>query len=374
MEMKIAMKGPLKYVQEAGILDKLGIYTAALGKKTLVVVSPGNRRRMGDEIGRSLEKGGCEFVFLDFMGKVTEAEVERVASISSLERCDVILGVGGGRALDTARAAADIADKKLIIMPTAASNDAPCSAVAILYNDEGEVIQIREVRRNPDLVLVDTAIVARAPVRLLASGMGDALATWYEARACNRSGAVTHAGARCGRTALALAKLCYDTLIELGCDAMDAVERCEINDALEEVVHATIYLSGIGFENGGVAACHAINDGFTAIPDSKHLLHGELVGFGVLVQLELENAPSEEKKNVRDFMRRVKLPMSFEQMGMDGLPGEKLRIVAESACGVPPMKNMPFLVTADDVRGAILAADAASRSYINREGNHAQHS
>lgn len=362
--MKTAMKGPLKYVQQAGILSELGAYAAALGTRVMAVVSPSNRRRMGNLIQESLEKGGCQCIFAEFGGEITAQETQRLADLCISENCDVILGAGGGRVMDAARAAADIADKKLIIFPTAAANDAPCSAVVVLHDENGKVVEVREVRRNPDLVLVDTAIVAKAPVRFLVAGMGDALATWYEARACNRSGAVTHAGGGCGRAALALAKLCYDTLLTLGNEAMDAVEHGEINDALEEIVHATVYLSGMGFENGGVAACHAVNDGFTAIPDSKHLLHGELVGFGVLVQLELEKADDEEKKTVHDFMHRVGLPMTFEQLGMNELTEEKLQKVAEVACTVPLMKNMPFPVTPDDVYASILAADAAGQSYL----------
>lgn len=362
--MKIAMKGPLKYVQQAGILNELGTYAAALGTRVLTVLSPSNRGRMGQQIQDSLEKSGCQCIFAEFGGEITEQEAIRIADLSNSENCDVILGAGGGRVMDAARAAADIADKKLIIFPTAAANDAPCSAVVVLHNEDGKVVEVREVRRNPDLVLVDTAVVAKAPVRFLAAGMGDALATWYEARACSRSGAVTHAGGGCGKAALALAKLCYDTLLTKGSEAMDAVEHGQINDALEEIVNATVYLSGMGFENGGVAACHAVNDGFTAIPESKHLLHGELVGFGVLVQLELEKADSAEKKKVHDFMHRVSLPMTLDQLGMQGLAEDKLRTVAEVACTVPLMKNMPFPVAPDDVYNAILAADAAGRSYL----------
>lgn len=362
--MKIAVKGPLGYVQQAGILSELGTYAAALGARVLTVVSPNNRRRMGKQIEDSLQKGGCQCVFTELGGEVTESEVVRIADLCVAENCDVILGAGGGRVLDAARAASDIADKKLVIFPTSAANDAPCSAVAVLHDEDGKVVEIREVRRNPDLVLVDTAVVTKAPVRFLAAGMGDALATWYEARACSRSGAVTHAGGSCGKTALTLAKLCYDTLLGQGAEAMDAVERGEISDTLEEVVHATIYLSGMGFENGGVAASHAVNDGFSAVPESKHLLHGELVGFGVLVQLELEKAGNEEKKTVHDFMHRVSLPMTLEQLGLHGLSEDKLRRVAKVACSVPLMKNMPFPVNPDDVYGAIQTADTASRSYL----------
>lgn len=364
--MKIALKGPLKYVQQPGIADELGNYAFALGTKALVVVSAGNRKRMGAQLQLSLENGGCQCVFAELCGEVTVEEVVRIADISITENCNVIIGAGGGRVLDAARAAADIADKKLIIFPTAAANDAPCSAVAVLHDESGKVVEIREVRRNPDLVLVDTDIIAKAPVRFLSAGMGDALSTWFEARACSRSGAKTHAGGGCGKTALTLAKLCYDTLLESGAAAMDAIERGEINDALEEVIHATIYLSGMGFENGGVAACHAVNDGFLAISESSHLLHGELVGFGVLVLLELEQASREEKNIIHDFMHRIALPMTLEQLGLSDIAANRLRKVAEEACSVPLMKNMPFPVDPDSVFYAILNADTASSNYLKR--------
>lgn len=361
---KIAMKSPLKYVQQAGILSELGAYVAQIGTRVLVVTSKGNLDRFGSQIKRALESGACQCVFAQFCGEVTKQEAHRVAELSSAKNCDVILGAGGGRVLDTARAAADEAGKRLVIFPTVAANDAPCSAVVVFHDDSGKVVKVREVRRNPDLVMVDTAIVAQAPVRFLAAGMGDALATWYEARACSRSGAMTHSGAPSGRAALALAKLCRDTLLDWGSEAMDAVERREINQALEDVVYATVYLSGMGFENGGVAASHAVNDGFTAIPDSRHLLHGELVGFGVLTQLELEHALGPEKNLIHDFMHQVSLPMTLRQLGLSGLSEEKLRCVAEAASSAPPMKNMPFPVSADDVYHAILAADAAGAEYL----------
>lgn len=358
------MRSPLKYVQQAEILSELGAYVAAVGTRVLVLTSRGNLDRFGSQIRRSLESGACQCVFAQFRGEVTEQEAHRVAELSIAENCDVILGAGGGRVLDTARAAADEAGKRLVIFPTVAANDAPCSAVVVFHDDAGKVAKIQEVRRNPDLVMVDTAIVAQAPVRFLVAGMGDALATWYEARACSRSGAMTHSGAPGGRAALALAKLCRDTLLDQGSAAMDAVERHEIDPALEDVVHASVYLSGMGFENGGVAASHAVSDGFTAIPESRHLLHGELVGFGVLTQLELEHALSPEKKLIHDFMHRVSLPMTLRQLGLSGLSEEKLRCVAAVASSAPPMKNMPFPVSADDVYQAILAADAASAEYL----------
>lgn len=108
--------------------------------------------------------------------------------------CDAIIGIGGGKALDTAKAVAtNLGDLPTIIIPTIASNDAPCSSVAVIYNEQGVVIKALMMKHNPDLVLVDTGIIAQAPKQYLVSGMGDALSTYFEARACQRSGAKTMA-------------------------------------------------------------------------------------------------------------------------------------------------------------------------------------
>lgn len=97
-------------------------------------------------------------------------------------------------------------------MPTIASTDAPCSALSVIYSDEGVFEKYLFLPANPNMVLVDTAVVAAAPVRLLVAGMGDALATYFEARACEASGATTVWAAKTTLAAMGLARLCYDTL------------------------------------------------------------------------------------------------------------------------------------------------------------------
>src|SRR5919205_1191320 len=116
-----------------------------------------------------------------------------------------IVGAGGGKVLDTARAAA--ADLKLPVVncPTVASSDAPCSALSVIYTDEGVFQEYRFYRKNPDLVLVDTQVIAQGPVRLLVAGMGDALATWFEARTCVAGHVKNMRGRGSTRSALGLA-------------------------------------------------------------------------------------------------------------------------------------------------------------------------
>jgi glycerol dehydrogenase len=141
-----------------------------------------------------------------------------------------------------------------MLVPTVASTDAPCSALSVLYSESGEFDRYLPLRRSPDIVVADVELIAKAPVRLLAAGMGDALSTYYEARACSRSGAVTSAGGTGTLAALALARTCLDTLLADGAQALQDAADGRATAAVEHIVEANIYLSGIGFESGGLAA------------------------------------------------------------------------------------------------------------------------
>ncbi|MGL4603581.1 MAG: glycerol dehydrogenase, partial [Iodobacter sp.] len=212
--------------------------------------------------------------------------------------------------------------------------------------------------KNPEIVLVDSDIVAKAPARLLVAGMGDALATYFEARATARSGHLAMAGGMPTQAALALAKLCYQTLLQDGLKAKIAVENKVATPAVENIIEANTYLSGVGFESGGLAAAHAVHNGLTLLSECHHLFHGEKVAFGTLVQLALENAPLEEINEVLAFCRSVGLPTCLADMGAGQVSHQALMEVAKAACAPgETIHNMPFNITAELVYGAILVAD-----------------
>ena len=165
---------------------------------------------------KSLADAGLAAEIAPFGGECSHNEINRLRDIAGNAKCTAVLGIGGGKTLDTAKALAHFMNVPVAIAPTIASTDAPCSALSVIYTDEGEFDSYLMLPRNPNMVIVDTQIVAGAPARLLAAGIGDALATWFEARACSRSGATTMAGGKCTQAALALAELCYNTLLEEG--------------------------------------------------------------------------------------------------------------------------------------------------------------
>ncbi len=163
-----------------------------------------------------------------------------------------------------------------MIVPTIASTDAPTSALSVIYTDEGNFETYRFYKKNPDLVLVDTKLIAEAPARFLASGIADALATWVEVRSVLAFGGKTMAGGVPTIAAEAIAKRCEEVLFDYGIPAYESVKAKVVTPALESVVEANTLLSGLGFESGGLAAAHAIHNGFTALHgDIHHLTHGE---------------------------------------------------------------------------------------------------
>ena len=291
-------------------------------------------------------------------------EIHRIMELCKEAGSEVIVGIGGGKIHDTAKAVAYYMKKPVMIVPTIASTDAPCSALSVIYTDEGVFEKYLFLPASPNMVLVDTEIVSKAPERLFVAGMGDALATYFEARACRRSDALNCVGGKVTLTAMALAKLCYETLLDEGIDAMLAVREKVCTKAVEHVIEANTYLSGIGFESGGLAGAHAIHNGLTAVPETHDLYHGEKVAFGTLVQLVLENADQEEIQDVLAFCAEAGLPTTLEELGIKEIKEEQIMEVARLACSPDDtLGNMPFEVTPEDVYAAILGADALGRYY-----------
>lgn len=362
--MAVIIGSPSRYIQGKGELKNLCAHASNYGKSLFILTSPSGKKRVEPAISEGQKGTEASVVYEAFNGECCMTEINRVIEACKAAKCDVIVGVGGGKIHDTAKAAAYYLGFPVVIVPTIASTDAPCSALSVIYTDEGVFERYLFLPSSPNMVLVDTDIVSKAPARLLISGMGDALATYFEARACQRSNAGNCVGGKQTLAAMSLAKLCYDTLLENGVSAMLAVENKVCTKAVENVIEANTYLSGIGFESGGLAGAHAIHNGLTAARETHSLYHGEKVAFGTLVQLVLENADTEEIETVIDFCISVGLPVTLEELGIKEVKAEQIMEVARLACSPDDtLGNMPFEVTPEDVYAAIMGADALGRYY-----------
>ena len=341
--MASIIASPSRYIQGKGEMENLCTYAENYGTNLFVLTSPS---------------------YEAFNGECCMTEINRVMDMCEKAGSEVIVGIGGGKIHDTAKAVAYYMKKPVIIVPTIASTDAPCSALSVIYTDDGVFEKYLFLPASPNMVLVDTDIVSKAPERLLVAGMGDALATYFEARACQQSDASNCVGGKITRAAMALAELCYETLIDEGIDAKLAVRENICTKAVEHIIEANTYLSGIGFESGGLAGAHAIHNGLTAIPETHELYHGEKVAFGTLVQLVLEGADQDEIQEVLGFCQEAELPTTLADLGIKEVKEEQIMEVARLACSPDDtLGNMPFEVTPEDVYAAIIAADALGRYY-----------
>ena len=362
--MKTVLIAPRKYVQGKGVLKELGTYVAVLGKKPMVLWDSCVKKIVGDTVIKSLEAAGLEPVEVQFQGDSTHEEVDRVAQIAKENGADVAIGVGGGKALDTAKAAAIGNGIRFVTAPTIASNDSPTSAATVWYDDEGNMAGFDCWPFNPDLVIVDSRVIANAPVRAFVAGMGDALATWLEAEAAYKTRAASLAGGVSTEAAMALARLCYELLMEYGVEARRAVEQKVVTPAVEKVIEANVLLSGLGFESGGLATAHMVANALPSFPECKTFMHGEKVGFGVISQLCLDDETDvDEMYAIVDFEIAVGLPVTFADLNLEDVTRERLKPIGDFAAGEGSLShNHPFEVTAESVIDAMIAADALGQS------------
>ncbi|MBD2823795.1 glycerol dehydrogenase [Xenorhabdus szentirmaii] len=361
------IQSPSKYIQGPDALSHIGQYTKILADHVFVIADNFVMSLIGDAVDNSLKEHDVTSHFELFHGECSQNEILRLSAILVENQCQAVIGIGGGKTLDTAKAVAYESQIPVVISPTLVSTDAPTSALSVLYTELGEFDRYQVYPQNPNIVLVDTTIISKAPVRLFVAGMGDALATYFEARASSAAHKPTMAGGLASKTGLALAKLCYETLLEDGYKAKLAIEAGVSTPAVENIIEANTYLSGVGFESSGLAAAHAIHNGFTLLEECHHLYHGEKVAFGTLTQLVLENSPNEELETVLDFCTQMGLPITLEQLGLrdnEKLHKKIMQVAIASCAEGETIHNMPFTVTPEQVYTAILAADRIGQDWL----------
>lgn len=353
---------PLRYIQGPGEFKRLPEYTASYGKAEILIDG-----FLFDSLNEILEKAyensNAAFEAINFTGECCEDEINRICESAAQNKVSLMVGVGGGKTLDTAKICADTLKLPLIIVPTSASTDAPVSEIAVLYTKSGEYIGSRKMTRSADLVLVDSEIIIKAPKRLFIAGMGDALATYLEAVACEKSDSPNYIGEnrRC-RTGMAIAKECMDILFADGKKALLSLENGAITEAFENVVEANTLMSGLGFLNTGLATAHGIHSGLTMIPSAHKYLHGEKVSFGIVCQMVLENMTEDIVEQMMSFMVDIGLPVTLEDLNVEPTE-ENVRTIAKKTVEGPLVHHEPFVITESFVHDVILAADALGRRY-----------
>ena len=362
---------PGRYVQAADALEAFPEEVGGLGKRALIIAG-GTAAKSIIPPYLDAWRSRLDVAVEPFGGECSaDPEIDRLAKVATDARCDAVVAVGGGKAIDTAKAVGHKAGTHVAIVPTIASTDAPCSAVSVIYTADGGFDRYLFVPRNPDLVLVDTAVIARAPVRFLVAGMGDALSTWFEADACRQAYSVNQCGGLGTLAAYALARLCLDTILEYGVAAMAACESGVATPALSHVVEANTLHSGLGFESAGLASAHAIHNGLTHLEGTHAYYHGEKVAFGVLAGTFLGDRPKELIDQTYGFCETVGLPTTLADVGLPDASEDDLQIVGKWACAEgETIWHEPGPASPGAVVAALRAADRMGQQRKAASSNH----
>ncbi len=347
------------YVQGRNILENAGEHLKQVGNPIMVIADAAVLGIIGDKLKKSAGEHSIDISFVEFKGECTNDEIQRLGDEANSQGIDVIVGAGGGKALDTAKVIGTDLDIAMVSLPTIASNDSPTSAVSVVYTEEKEVEEIKVNKAHPALVLVDSGVIAAAPSRFFVAGMGDALATKFEANACYKSKGKNILGGKPTSASIAISDRCYSNLRDYGLLAKKAVEKKLVNEYVETIIESNILLSGLGFENGGLALAHAIHNGFSHWKEIHNALHGEIVCFGVIVQLIIENNNIDYVKDMIHYCISLGLPVTLEELGVKNVDNDELSDICNIIVTKEKAKvdNEPIEVTSSIIRDSVLLAD-----------------
>jgi glycerol dehydrogenase len=362
--MTYSFESPAAYVQGRGVTNEIGERIDSLGDTALVIGDDVVLGIVEERVRNSLDAAGIEVVVAEFGGECSTTEIERVGEVATDVGADVIIGAGGGKTLDTAKAVSERLDIAMVSMPTIASTDAPTSSLSVVYTEEGEFEEYWFHESHPDLVLVDTDVIAGAPTRFFRSGIADAMATWFEGEAVHRAAGENFFGEQPTNAAYRLCSLCYELLRDHGDSAIEAVERDAVTEAVEAVTEANTLLSGLGFESGGIAAAHSVHNGLTRLEDTHDATHGEKVNVGTVTQLVLEGRPDGFIEDVIDFSVDLGLPVTLAELGVAAPSKQDLERVAEAALASEETIHNAFDVSVAEVRDAMIVADELGRARL----------
>ena len=342
-----------RYMQGPGLLDRLGPLTLELGQRAVVVCDAEVRRMFGDRLQRCFDEAKAPVRILDFVGDITHASIDELSYAAAEFGADVVVGVGGGKSIDSGKAVARKLEARFVSVPTIASNDGPASNAIAVYDDSHHLVDILFMRRNPDLVLVDSQVIISAPLVFLRAGLGDALSKKFESDACVAAGGLTLQQVPPSPTGRMLAEGCYSLLRAHAAAGLRDAALGKVTEDVERLIEGAVLLSTLAFENAGLSMAHAMARGVPFTARGARSLHGLHVAYGLLVQFVLERRTRAFLDDMLAFYAETGLPKSLRDLGVPDPTEEEFEAILEGVMGSPSLKRFPITVEPDTIRMAM---------------------
>ena len=296
-----------------------------------------------------------------FKGHCSERDVTDLVTASG-NNDSVVIGVGGGALLDTAKAVARRLGVPVVAIPTIAATCAAWTPLSVWYNDAGQALQFEVFDDANFLVLVEPHIILKAPAEYLLAGIGDTLAKWYEAVVLAPQSENLPLTVRLGiNGALAI----RDVLLSRSEEALADQQRGEATQAFRDVVDAIIagggMVGGLGERYTRVAAAHAVHNGLTVLPQTEKYLHGTKVAYGILVQSALLGQDDVLAELVAPY-QRFTLPTTLRELEVDINSRDELdKVIAHTLRPVESIHYLPVALTPEVLRAAFEKVESFSR-------------
>ncbi len=335
--------GPRQYHNKAGILSQTGGFCKTLNAKR-VVISGGvkARKSVASALHSSLEKAGIPYVEYEFVGESSIENIEALNALIDSFNADLVIGVGGGKSIDTAKNSADRHNMPIITIPTVAGTCSCSSPLSIEYTNEGIYSRDYYPANNPNIVLVDPELLIHSPIVYLKSGILDSLSKWYEGHESIKGSSNAD---MFDKMALGISDYLFEQIMEKAEDAILANKAGKINEAFTDILNQIFFVTGV-IQALGVKAvrngiAHSVHNGLTVLPESHHLTHGEKVGYGILVQLLLREGESDTYKEYLSLCKKIDYSPLMEAMGLH-IQQLEIHKIAEKVVSDPLMKRKPF--------------------------------
>jgi glycerol dehydrogenase-like iron-containing ADH family enzyme len=351
---------PARVLRGAGILSAVSGEIARLGQRPLVIGGDRSWPLIQSQLLPVFTAADLVVAIGSYGADCSESANAQLKQLATDHQADLIIAVGGGKAMDTAKLVAYQLHLPIVTMPTSGATCAAWTALSNIYSEAGAFQYDVALDRCPDLLVLDYDLIATAPRRTLVAGIGDAIAKWYEASVSSGSSERTLL-----INAVQQARVLRDILFQKSAIALDTPG----SDIWQDVVDASVLMAGVTGGIGGAqcrtVAAHAVHNGLTHLAASHGMLHGEKVAYGILVQLRLEEMlqgnqlAATARQQLLQFYGEIGLPQTLADLGLADCSIAQLQQVAEVACNPQSdIHRLPFAVTPVQLMAAMVSTIA----------------